>query len=221
MEKVYIALDVESSGPRLGAHSLLSIGACVVTSKPLSVEQAMAQGLGFYAETHPRSTEFSYPAMKVGASELDALKEHHRDLEKGLKRDSIPRYYPGHNAFEPALALQYLQETARCEPVPAAMRRLKKWVEGHSQRKNVVGVVDTTFYDSAWVNYYCTCSSLDPIFGHLGLDLRSVWAGMTDNPDASLSTVGVRGENKRPHHALHDAVWLAEAASIVLFQKMA
>jgi len=220
MEKVYIALDIEASGPRVGVHSMLSIGACIVPREPLSYDWIQEKGLGFYAEIHPASLNFSHPEIRIGASELDALKDYCAELLK-QSPSRVPRYYPGHNCFEPELALRYLQESTRCETAPVAMRRLGTWVKNFGRMKEVIPVVDTTFFDSGWINYYCALAGLDPIFGHNGIDLRSMWAGMTNNPTASLKTVGVRDDNMRPHHALHDAVWLSQAASMVLYRKMA
>ena len=50
---LYVALDVEAAGPKLGAHSILSIGCGAVVREDMSFNEYQAQGLTFYAEVRP------------------------------------------------------------------------------------------------------------------------------------------------------------------------
>lgn len=74
MKKTYIALDIEAAGNRLGHHPTLSIGACLVFRDGIpSFQEALAQGMIFYAELKPDSLEYEYAAMQVGCSQLCCL----------------------------------------------------------------------------------------------------------------------------------------------------
>lgn len=59
----YISVDIESSGPIVGKHSMLSIGACVVGDPTNS----------FYAELKPIGPDFDADALKVSGFDLSQL----------------------------------------------------------------------------------------------------------------------------------------------------
>lgn len=203
---LYIALDVETTGPRPGTDSLLSLGAhCVTRINPI------LWGGRFYIEIKPTSLDFYHEAVKVGASELDALKP----------VMSTPKLCPSNPFFEPRTTLVHLQDSGLCTYAPTAMRKFAEWIDNVGRYKQVRVIVDTTFFDSGWFNYVCAeYGEMFPLFGHRGIDLRSYWAGMTMSPEAKLSTIGVKEKNPRPHHAGHDAAHLAETARVLFYEKL-
>lgn len=210
-DALYIAIDVETTGPRIGIDSMLSLGACVVTREQRAYTEKRADGLIFYVEMKPTSLEYNVESIKVGASQLVALKP----------LCCIPRFYPGHRKFEPRETLKYLQDCEHTVNPATAMRKFGTWVGKVGYMKNVIGVVDTTFFDSGFFNYYCTMhGGFNPLFGWSGLDLRSFWGGATGNPEASLKTVGVKDERMHPHRPDEDALLLAETARVVLYEKL-
>lgn len=63
MKELYISVDIESSGPLVGKHSMLSLGACMVGKSTES----------FYIELRPISMEAEPAAMKVSQFTLEDL----------------------------------------------------------------------------------------------------------------------------------------------------
>ncbi|MEK7628309.1 MAG: hypothetical protein AAB421_02745 [Patescibacteria group bacterium] len=208
IETVYIALDVETTGSRLGVDSMLSIGACVVPREPKSYEDMVREGFVFYEELKPTSFEYIPAAIRVGASELDALKS----------CSHIPRMFPKNPFFEPREAIRYLQDV--CTYPPTAMRRFAKWIEDMGRFKRIEPVVDTVFFDSGWINLaFGVHLGVESPFGYSGLDLDSLWRGATGKEKARLKEIGLVDDRKRPHKADEDAAFLAKIAQRVLYEK--
>lgn len=65
MEEVYISVDVETSGPIPGEHSMLSLGACVVKDTSRK----------YYVVFKPTSKQFVPEALAVSGFSLDELEE--------------------------------------------------------------------------------------------------------------------------------------------------
>lgn len=208
---MYIAVDGEMSGTRLGVDSLLSWGACIVTREKLTWNELIERNFIFYSELKPQSLSFEWEAIRIGASQLEALRPKFME----------PRYYPGHRAaFDPEMVLIYLQDHTETEYAPTAMRRFTKWVEGHSRTKQVEGITNTVFFDSGWFDYTrAKYGEVRSVFGHRGLDLSSLHKGHTKDPSASFAGVTKVGCALQ-HRADHDATWLAEHARIVLYENL-
>lgn len=206
---VHIALDVEAAGGQLSRHSTLSIGACVVTREPLSFEDYFSQGLVFYTELQPSSLVADLDAMRVGCSQLVCLEE---------KRLVDPRFDVAHQEFDPVAVLEYMQKV--CENPVAAMERFSRWVADACKGKKCIGVTDTVFFDGGHINYcFGQTNTISP-FGWAGLDLDSVYRGYCKRADASLKEFDVVDHRLKPHRADHDAVFLAERARRLLYEKM-
>jgi hypothetical protein len=210
MEKVYVALDVEAAGPNPYGHAVLSVGAAVVTRETLPSEDSWHKDLVFYAEIKPHTLNYSTDAMRVGCLHLKCLEEN---------RGDDPRYDPTREEFDCLLVLKHMRKV--CENPTTAMRRFRKWLEYASSTKEIVGVVDTVFFDSVFINMFFGrySGTLSP-FGYKGLDLTSLYQGHTGRKDAKLSKLGVPDNREKPHRADHDAVLLAETARVLLFDKM-
>jgi hypothetical protein len=208
--KVYIANDVEAAGHRLGIHTTLSIGACVVTREPLTFDEASDKRLVFYAELRPISAEYEFKAMKKGCLHLECLDEIR-------KVDS--RYNPEHKDFDPKLVLELMD--ANCESPRGAVQRLSEWTSWVSNGGEVEGVVDTVFFDSGHynLNFGLNIASRSP-YKWNGLDIGSMYRGMTGNPDARLSGLGVNDDRQKPHRADHDAHYIAKVTSKLIYEKL-
>lgn len=207
---IYVANDVEASGNRLGFHPTLSIGACVVTREFLNFNELTKRGLVFYAEIKPYSLKFELEAARVGCSCLSCLD----DIRKF---DS--RYDPTSAGFEPALVLEKMQND--CEEPALALERFKQWAECISEGQEVEGVTDTVFFDSGHINL-CFGRNIDGVspFGWTGLDLDSLYRGYTGREDAKLSELNLPDTRTKPHRADHDAVFLAQIARVLLYEKL-
>ncbi len=211
MDKVYIVIDVETTGDRIGVDSMLSLGACVVPRVKRTFAEQKMLGEIFYVEMKPTSLYYVPAAVAVGASKLVAL---------GPVWDK-PMFIPGHTACNVPEMLRYLQDSEVTVFPATAMRKFAAWVQKVGHLKHVVGVTNTTFFDSGWNNYYCTThGDFAPLFGWLGIDLRSFWGGATGNPDAKLKTAHDEGDRPFKHRADHDACAHAETARVVLFEKL-
>ncbi len=209
-QKLYIANDVEAAGHRLGIHSTLSIGACVVMDEPITFDEANARGLVFYAELQPLSLDYVIGNMKIGCLHLKCLD----DIRK-----TDPRYDPLHPKFAPMLVLELME--AVCESPKAAVKRFYEWVEQVRGSREVEAVTDTVFFDSGHfnLNFGLHHEVRSPYKWH-GLDLSSMYRGHTGDPDARLNGLGVPDDRAKPHRADHDAYHLAKVARKLLVEEL-
>lgn len=208
--KVYVVNDVEAAGNLLGVHPTLSLGACVVVRDPLSYEEYLQGGLVFYAEIQPSSLKFNLEAMRVGCSHLECLE----DIRK-----TDPRYDPTNREFRADLVLKRMQEV--CEDPASALNRFWNWAEKIGEEKSLEGVTDTVFFDSGHINlcFGVYTERLSP-FGWTGLDLDSLYRGYTKRAGANLRELNVPDTRQKPHRADHDAVFLAQIARVLLYEKL-
>lgn len=206
---LYIANDVEASGPRLGFHSTLSIGACVVVrEEQLNFDDYVRRGLVFYAELKPRCNKFEMDAMRIGCLHLACLDD---------IRAQDNRYDPTSTAFRPDLVLKRMKDM--CEEPSAALERFAKWAQSFGQE--VEGVTDTVFFDSGHINLcFGTNSKTSSPFGWTGLDLDSLYRGYTGIENAKLRDLNLKDTRTKPHRADHDAVFLAQIARVLLYEKL-
>ena len=207
-ETLYVALDVEASGHKLGVHEMLSVGCCAVSREEFDHAGYALRGLLFYAELKPRTLCNAIDAMRVGCLHLECLEE--------LRRQDH-RYDSLHARFEPALVLEHMQKV--CEEPAAASWRLAAWLKGLRADRALIPVVDTVFFDSGFISLWLAKSGVDSPFGHAGRDLKSVYQGFTRRRQARLEEIRVPRCDK-PHKADHDAVELAQKARVLLFENM-
>lgn len=205
----YITNDIEASGPRLGYNTPLSFGACVVVREKLKISEYMDNNLVFYAEVKPSSYFFDKKAMKVGVLHLECL-------DKIRITDS--RYDPKHRDFEPILVLELMNDV--CEDSKDAFVRFKDWVDCVSQGSKIEGVTDTVFFDSGHLDlgFGLNIDEMSP-YGWHGLDLSSLYRGYTGKEKVHINRL-VKDTRVKPHKADHDAVFLAQIARVLLFEKL-
>jgi DNA polymerase III epsilon subunit-like protein len=206
---LYITLDVEAAGHRLGHHSTLSIGAAVVSRTPRTFDEYTAAGHIFYTELKPIDRAADMEAMRIGCLHLICLED---------KRRTDPRFDPEHAEFDPVAVLELLDEVG--EEPEHAVQRFREWIQTVSAGRPVVGITDTVFFDGGHINYAFGQYS-EPVspFGWAGLDLDSVYRGYAGRADASLKELDLPKPLKL-HRADHDAAYLAERARVVLYEKM-
>ncbi len=207
---VYIALDVEAAGSRLGVHSTLSLGACVITHEGLSFAEYRERGLVYYAEIKPDSPAFNSDAMRVGCSQLQCLEE---------IRTTDKRYEATSEQFSPPRVLTLMSRV--CEDPRSAMRRFHAWIEKVADGREVVGVTDTVFFDSGRIDLCFGKFSDQPSpFGHRGLDLTSLYRGYRLDTRAKLKELAVIDWRSKPHRADEDAIYLAQIGKVLLLDIM-
>lgn len=211
MGRLYIANDVESAGGRLGIHSTLSMGAAVITPEKIAFNEYWDRGLVFYAELRPHSSVFEIEAMRVGCSQLVCLEEI-KQKDSSFDVKSL--------LFSPRKVLELMM--IHCEEASSAISRFSSWIEKiRNGNDKIVGVTDTVFFDGGRIDlllsqYY---NGQSP-YGWSGLDMDSVFRGYMRNAYASLKTLGVPDERTKPHRADQDAVFLAQQARVLFFEKM-
>lgn len=207
---IYVANDVESGGPKLGFHPTLSIGAAMVVREELSLDDYFKKGLVFYAELIPDHVMYDVDSMRVGCSHLDCLEEA-KKLDPQLDCKS--------SKFDPRAVIELMKE--KCESPVEVASRFHRWLERFSKGEEVVGVIDMVFFDPGRLDFLFGryCSRPSP-FGWRGCDLTSMNHGYTRDPNAKLKNVGVPDQRKRPHRADEDAVYLAQIARVLLFERL-
>ena len=212
-ENTYIAVDVEAAGNKLGIHSTLSIGACLVTREKKSFIDYYSSGHVFYAELRPESTAHDIEAMKVACSQLTCL-------YTIPKNEATPRFNHLHPDFMPEVVLSYMKKV--CEDRKHAMKRFADWIKKVSPGNNkIIGITDTVFFDSGHVNLCFGKYSSEPSpFGWTGLDLDSLYRGYAKRADATLKELGLPDPRPNPHRADQDAVFLAQMSQVLLFEMM-
>ncbi len=216
---IYIANDVESAGSKLGVHSTLSWGACVITRDAIDFQDYFDRGLVFYAELKPENWNFEMQSIKVGCAQLVGLKS--RDFN-GEIYPSLSCFDVNSASFNPILVLDQMSQ--RGEHPVVAVNRFHGWIEKIKKEfkdEKVIGVTDTVFFDGGRVDLLLSQHSDRPSpFGHKGLDLDSIYRGYSSRADASLKKLCFLDQRTKPHRADHDAVYLAQVARELLFNRM-
>ena len=149
--------------------------------------------------------------MKVGCSQLVCLEE--------IKLKD-PRFNSTSPQFNPKEVLKLMENN--CEALLYAMWRFSNWIGNiNKERNKIIGVTDTVFFDGGRIDLlFGRYLEGNSPYGWSGLDLDSVYRGYMRNKSASLKTLGVPDERTKPHRADHDAVFLAQQARVLLYEKM-
>lgn len=193
MEKKYISVDVETSGPTPGKYSMLSLGACIVGDTSVQ----------FYRELKPLNHNYILEAMKVGCLGLYCC-----------KCQSNPEYYPKFESFNPEKVLKLLSEIG--EEPSKAMSDFSDWVNQNTNGFEPVEAAAPIKFDgmfTAWYfdNFY---PGKNPL-GYSGVDIKSMYRGWANDENASTKNL-VLGNKQLPHNALEDAIIQAKEFEIVL-----
>jgi len=206
----YVTFDVETAGSKLGRHPTISIGACVVLKEDINFAEYYERDLVFYAELKPEFQAYEKEAMKVGCSHLKCLED---------MRTSHLGYESNHEKFRPDLVLELMEE--RCEGPAEAMERLLAWVDQVSNGEDVEAVTDTVLFDGGRVDRLLGVhTQRQSPFGWEGLDLDSLFRGHTGDEGASLSELNLPDPRPKPHRADQDAVYIAQVAHELLYEKL-
>ncbi|MBI1999263.1 MAG: hypothetical protein HYS74_01240 [Parcubacteria group bacterium] len=199
---VYIAINLRTSGPDLHKHSILALGAAVVTSSPLSPAELFGRALCFYAELSPRTLNFDRDALRIACRGLGCfnLYEHRND----------PRVDPEDWRWDPDYALQAL--TKNGTPSGLAIKRVVSWANIVRGDHDIEPVFDTTIFDPPFWKFYLDLYAAGHPFGWRGLQLKSFWEGRTSLGN-SLKNLDIDVHDLRPNHARSDAIFLARCAT--------
>lgn len=133
----FLTIDVEASGQEVTNHRLLAIGACVVSTRTVTVCEPREQ--------HTFRVVFDLPPTSdEQAWDAATLAEFWRNPAKG--RDG-------------ATPLDLLMMLARCHGTCApevGIPRFLNWLHAMGERyaKDIVIVTDTACFDAGWLQYY-------------------------------------------------------------------
>lgn len=193
MERCYVVVDVEASGPTPGKYSLLSLGACTVERQK-----------SFYRELKPISRNYVLDAMKVACRGLRCLDE-----------CKEPEYNPSSEAFRPDLVLNVLYGAGQ-EPAKA-MLDFAGWVRDVSSGYRPELVAAPVLFDGMFVFWYFDhfAEGRNP-FGHGGNDINDLYKGCVGNMRACTKHLKLRRNGEMTHNALEDAVQEARELEEVL-----
>lgn len=208
--KTYIANDIECSGGVVGTHSVLSWGACVVTSQEeMSHDEYVKNGMTFYTEFQPLTHNYEIEAMRVGCVGLRCLTD----------MDSNPRHNPISKQFDPESVLQVLSNCG--ETVQNGVNRFVDWVNAiRKEDTKIVPVVDTVFYDSGFIQHIFGIAERSSPYGWSGLDLDSLYRGYSRDMSGNLRELGIIDNRRTKHNALDDAMFLADMARELIFKRI-
>jgi hypothetical protein len=208
--EIFIAMDFESAGGRLGAHSTLAWGACVIIPELISFRDYWENGLVFYSEMAPDSVIFEPDAMKVGCSQLECLES---------LRSTEPLYDPASPDFSPAEVMCYMW--LECEAPWQAIERFMRWLKGVAIGREPISVTDTVIFEGGRLSQLFGLYWHKPNpFGWGGLNLDSIYRGYAGKKDAKLRELGLADVREKPHKADQDAVFLAIIARELLHVRM-
>lgn len=194
MEKIYISVDIESSGPTPGKYSMLSLGACIVGNTDIL----------FYREIKPITLNFINSAMRVAVRGLKCLE----DLKHLEEFD-----YKSKN-FNSSKILDVLYQ--RAENPEKIMREYVEWIKENTEGFRPVEAVAPIKFDgmfTAW--YFDNFYSGENPFGHSGEDINSMFRGVSRDIYTDIKQLGLR-KGEPPHNALEDAVIQAKEFERVL-----
>jgi len=195
MEKKYISVDVETTGPTPGNYSMVSLGACVVgqTSVQFYEEIKPLEGASFLTE----ALEIIKPGIKCKSDRTKEL------YEENKNRD-------GQKSF-----INDLKEKGT-GPM-TAMNTFKKWIETIVEEgyKPIMAAAPIVF-DGMFINWYFNKTGTPNPFGHSGEDMNSLYRGMTRNIYVSLDDIEVNYKPNPKHNTLEDAIYQAKQFEEVL-----
>lgn len=194
MEKKYISVDIEASGPVPGRYSMLSIGACIVGDSSVQ----------FYREIKPINRNYDFNAMKTSAIGLKCL--------DGLRDKG--EYNPESKKFSPGMVLSVLDRKG--ETPEKVMADFARWINENTKGFRAVEAAAPIKFDgmfTAWYfgNFY---DGRNP-FGHSGEDINSMYRGLMKDVNAHVTQFGLRDGDLK-HNALEDAIMQAKEFERVL-----
>lgn len=193
MDKKYISVDVETSGPTPGKYSMLSIGACVI-----------AEEKRFYCELKPISRNYLLEAMRISSKGLHCLKEY-----------NSPEYDPAQEtAFNPKLVLNVLQG-AGTEPAKV-MKDFNDWIADSTAGFQPTLVANPVLFDGMFISWYFDNFLGHNPFGYGGWDIGSLYRGVTGNLKGSIKDLNLRSADGLNHNALDDALQQAREFEEIL-----
>lgn len=188
MTEIYFSIDIETDGPCPGLNSMLSLGAVVVTPNPTGHAARYSMGDTFY---------------KV----FKRLPEARPDTATMEWWDQFPQAW---------------SETRR-DPVDPAkgMKDFEDWVRRVCTQLENAGIADPRpiflagpiGFDFTFVYYYCHRFLGRCIFGHNGVDMRSLAMGMLNLPyltKVDYYPQAWRTRYPHTHNALEDAMEQAD-----------
>lgn len=195
MDKKYISIDIEASGPTPGKYSMISFGACIVGNRELQ----------FYRELKPLNHNYVTEAMKIGCLGLRCL--------DNLK--SQDEFNPKSGIFNPRKVLELLSDVG--EEVQKALSEYVSWIKLNTKGFKPIEAATAIKFDAMFTSWYFDnfYDGENPL-GHSGEDMNSFYRGIMRNPNVSMKDLNLRDERSLPHNALEDAIQQAKEFEEVL-----
>lgn len=193
MEKKYISVDIEASGPTPGKYSMLSLGACIVGD--ISKQ--------FYKELKPLNKNFVTEAMKKGCLGLKCL--------DNMKHFS--KYNPKSEKFNPTLVLELLNEKG--EEPKKVMIDFADWAIKNTKGFRPVEAAAPIKFDGMFTAWYFDNFYGKNPFGHSGEDINSFYRGIKRDVNVSIHELKIFSKNLS-HNALQDAISHAKSFEKIL-----
>lgn len=193
MEKKYISVDIEASGPTPGRYSMLALGACIVENTNIQ----------FYRELKPISKNFIIDAMKKGCLGLKCLEDKKHLLE----------YNPRSSKFKPELILELLEDSG--EDPKKVMRDFADWIVKNTKGFRAIEAAAPIKFDGMFTAYYFDNFYGKNPFGHSGEDINSFYRGIKRDTNVNIHELKIYSKNLS-HNALQDAISHAKSFEKIL-----
>lgn len=193
MEKKYISVDIEASGPTPGKYSMLSLGTCVVGNTNIQ----------FYRELKPLNKNFILDAMRTGCLGLRCLDDKKHLLE----------YNPKSPEFKPELILAILEEKG--EKPEKVMKEFADWIIKNTEGFRAVEAAAPIKFDGMFTSWYFDNFYGKNPFGHSGEDINSFYRGIKRDINVNIHELKIFSKNLS-HNALQDAISHAKSFEKIL-----
>lgn len=193
MEKKYISVDIEASGPTPGRYSMLALGACIVENTNIQ----------FYRELKPISKNFIAESMRVSCLGLRYLED----------KKHIPEYNPKSPKFKPELILELLEDSG--EDPKKVMRDFADWIVKNTKGFRAIEAAAPIKFDGMFTAYYFDNFYGKNPFGHSGEDINSFYRGIKRDTNVNIHELKIYSKNLS-HNALQDAISHAKSFEKIL-----
>lgn len=192
-ERCYISVDVETSGPIPGEYSMIALGACIVGDDSKK----------FYVELKPLNKNYQIDAMRIGCKGLNCLE----------KYSGIEIYNPASNRFNPEKVVDELYLSGI--DTKQTMQKFQNWIYDVSAGREIVEVAAPIKFDGMFTQWYFHKFLKENPLGHSGIDMNSIYRGITRNFKSNIKDLNLRKGNLT-HNALEDAIVQAKEFEAII-----
>jgi hypothetical protein len=192
LPKQYVSGDVETLGPRIGVHSMISFGACFAFNQDIQIYQEIKPINNNYAlDENGKPT-----AMRIGCLGIESLMPYRG--KSGFDPTD-------EESFSPELVLPILHKEGRTPK--EAMNNYCDWAEKHGGGLYLMYAAAPIVFDGGFQNFYFSqyCERENP-FSFSGEDINSMYRGAVGDIYANIRDLNLRPPGGLDHNSLNDSI---------------